>query len=579
MNKKIATCLLMTLLLVGCRIAATSAAAYNWAPVSPPFDSICRILNGKNYDRNITDEDNAWVDQLDDMAAEKQSSVLLSRALYWRAVCNQMLWNPDSCIVLLEKSMALLNESQYDFDYAASAYQLAGNYFRIDRHFDTYQLLTKAIPIFEKHKDFFFLGNTYHLLALLFNDVNDRPMTIQYCELSKENYKKINYPLGKIYFLEAYLIESTERANEAIQLYMQAISENEDDITSVAQAYTNIAGRFISMKEYDSALYYVETGMEYLNQKKYGNALMYAFLLMNKANVYFYQDKYAEALDVLLQADSLSAIHRNEMHILALYNFLSKAYEGLGEKEKAFDYLSLYQRLYEERIGSEEKLDLQRVHARESINRQQDQINLLKKEAELKQSYIYIILLISIAVAIFIFMRMRVKKSENQRLQDSLENEKLITLINKENFEKDMEQKNREISSTILLLSNKNNVLQQINDITKKYMDEGVIPNSYMKKVNEVIGQSLKSDDEWDKLKMHFERVAPEFFTKLKGYSNELTENDLRLCAYIRIGIRAKEIAAMLAVHPNSINCNRYRLRKKFNLDNSESLDDFIRGI
>ena len=80
-------------------------------------------------------------------------------------------------------------------------------------------------------------------------------------------------------------------------------------------------------------------------------------------------------------------------------------------------------------------------------------------------------------------------------------------------------------------------------------------------------------------VKLHFDSVHPDFFRKLKKLSAELTENDLRLCAYIRIGLRAKQIAEMLSVSPDSVNSNRYRLRKKFGLQRGDSLDDFIRRI
>ena len=78
---------------------------------------------------------------------------------------------------------------------------------------------------------------------------------------------------------------------------------------------------------------------------------------------------------------------------------------------------------------------------------------------------------------------------------------------------------------------------------------------------------------------MHFDSVHPNFVTKLKAASEELTENDLRLCAYLRIGMRAKDIASMLSVSPASVNTNRYRIRKKLGLTKEDSLDDYIRSI
>ena len=100
-----------------------------------------------------------------------------------------------------------------------------------------------------------------------------------------------------------------------------------------------------------------------------------------------------------------------------------------------------------------------------------------------------------------------------------------------------------------------------------------------MQQVNNVIGDSLRNDDEWSRFKLHFDSVHPDFFLKLKERCADLTENDLRLCAYIRIGMRAKQIAEMLSVTPDSINTARYRLRKKFGMEKGDKLDDFIRQI
>ena len=146
-------------------------------------------------------------------------------------------------------------------------------------------------------------------------------------------------------------------------------------------------------------------------------------------------------------------------------------------------------------------------------------------------------------------------------------------------FGNDLQQKACEISSNTLLLANKNEVLQQISDLTRRFSDEGSIPREYVKHVNAIIAGSLDNDDEWSRFKLHFDSVHPHFFVRLKELCPDLTENDLRLCAYISIGMRAKQIAEMLNVSPDSINSNRYRLRKKFGLLRGQSLDDYIRKV
>jgi len=83
-------------------------------------------------------------------------------------------------------------------------------------------------------------------------------------------------------------------------------------------------------------------------------------------------------------------------------------------------------------------------------------------------------------------------------------------------------------------------------------------------------------EEDWKDFKLHFEKVHRDFFQKLRNQCPGLTENDLRLCAYIRIGMRIKQIAQMLSVSSESVKTNRYRLRKKLDLPEKLTLDEFI---
>ena len=230
--------------------------------------------------------------------------------------------------------------------------------------------------------------------------------------------------------------------------------------------------------------------------------------------------------------------------------------------------------------------DIPKAQAREAIAGHNDSRRLLEQDAELSRRFMYMSILVCVVVllvcaVLFVYFRQRlkIKKVENRELRNNLQQEALIYSMNRKNFEQDIKQKECEISSSTLLLANKNEVLQQISDITRKYQEMGSIPAEYVKQVNDVIGDSLKNDDEWQRFKLHFDSVHPDFFVKLKEAGTGLTENDLRLCAYIRIGMRAKQIAEMLSVSPDSVNSNRYRLRKKLKIQKGDSLDDFIRKI
>jgi DNA-binding NarL/FixJ family response regulator len=109
--------------------------------------------------------------------------------------------------------------------------------------------------------------------------------------------------------------------------------------------------------------------------------------------------------------------------------------------------------------------------------------------------------------------------------------------------------------------------------------------NSELRNVlqQETVGSLVKSgisdDGDRSKAEEKFLQLRPGFFARLKEINPDLTENDLRLCTYISIGMRAKEIAQQLSVTPDSVNTARYRLRKKLNLKSDEKLDDFLRNL
>lgn len=67
--------------------------------------------------------------------------------------------------------------------------------------------------------------------------------------------------------------------------------------------------------------------------------------------------------------------------------------------------------------------------------------------------------------------------------------------------------------------------------------------------------------------------VYPDFFDGLSTQYPELTEYDLRLCAFYMMGIDTKQIALILNVQPLSIQRSRSRIRKKMALDRDT---DFI---
>ncbi|MFH4966938.1 LuxR C-terminal-related transcriptional regulator [Gaetbulibacter sp. M240] len=155
-----------------------------------------------------------------------------------------------------------------------------------------------------------------------------------------------------------------------------------------------------------------------------------------------------------------------------------------------------------------------------------------------------------------------------------LENKQQLMRFNNEKLRQDIENKNRELGISTMSLIKKNEFLNNI----KKEL-EGIDNVTQLKKINKIIDRNLSDNDDWKLFEEAFNNADKDFLKKIKSSHPELTSNDLRLCAYLRLNLSSKEIAPLLNISPRSVEVKRYRLRKKLNLEHNDSLSDYILEI
>lgn len=580
-NRKLFFFKVTTTLFILALALQTSAHEYHFKPIDSRFDAIARRMNDLDFsnERNLISQQDLTT--LQHIANNSNNPQLKARAIYWQVRSQQMNARPRSCVALLQHAQNLCQPG-YDYDRACIDYQLAGNYERMGYYLKAYNLLSTVLPIFKAHGDHYFMGNAQLLLAQLFSDINDPDNALEALGKAKMYYSRAGFPLNRIYFFEAVLASNNRKAF----LYKQSIESGGDhDWGMTLQALNNLSQWFLTHNLTDSADIYNRQAFKLLAKQAPGNAMFESLCNIIRIRILYAKEQYGRALDLLQHEEGKDAL-KDERMATDIYEMLWRVYDRTGNQAAAYHYLQRYMKSYQANENEIKKQEIPKARAREAIAKRNDTIRLLEQDAELSRRFLYIMILVTAivvvaAAALFVLLRQRIKISriENKALSDNLQKEALIYSVNRQNFERDIKQKECEISSSTLLLANKNEVLQQISDITLRYSQEGRIPQEYVRQINAVIGDSLKNDDEWQRFKLHFDSVHPNFFIKLKEASSELTENDLRLCAYIRIGMRAKQIAEMLSVSPDSINSNRYRLRKKLGLQRGESLDDYIRKI
>jgi DNA-binding CsgD family transcriptional regulator len=70
--------------------------------------------------------------------------------------------------------------------------------------------------------------------------------------------------------------------------------------------------------------------------------------------------------------------------------------------------------------------------------------------------------------------------------------------------------------------------------------------------------------------------VHTNFLEDLKVAFPQLTANDLKLSAYLKMNLSTKEIAQLMKISPRGVEISRYRLRKKLQVPGEVRLFQFF---
>ncbi|MBJ6368437.1 helix-turn-helix and ligand-binding sensor domain-containing protein [Snuella sedimenti] len=166
-------------------------------------------------------------------------------------------------------------------------------------------------------------------------------------------------------------------------------------------------------------------------------------------------------------------------------------------------------------------------------------------------------------------------KNKRELELKELENKEQLMRLNNENLKQDIENKNRELAISTMSLIKKNEFLNSI----KKELGDVTKNNKSLKHVIKIIDRNLNNTDDWHVFEEAFNNADKDFLKKVKTLHPNLTSNDLRLCAYLRLNLSSKEIAPLLNISARSVEVKRYRLRKKMDLQHESSLTDYILEI
>lgn len=558
---------------------AAQTACFPWKPVHPVFDSLASLLDtAAGYSQ---EERESILKELENISLSQNNAILNIRYRYWNASLHGEEWNTtqneNAKNNYLAETLSYTDSINYDYDYARIVFLMHNSPNSTPNYLTQYQQLSALIPIFQKYKDLVYEGNCYRYLGILFAELSQYEQALAYFDKADACYRET----------KAQQALTTNATNRAVLLYYMGLRDSsialfqellEDSLIqqrpqTVISIYINLSLATLSDAERrayeDSAFHLIQRYPEAAGSE-YRNAL-----LVNMAHRYQTSGKHDSAILLLKKALAHAQEENLQNIMLPTFSGLSASYAAQGKYDSAYYYLVRFQGLQDSVKGAGTINEINRKETGMAINEYQNRLSVQEQKMTLQKKLtafvtVSITLLAVILLVILLFLRQKKKLAEASLQNKELHNQRL---------QQEIDYQNRELSSNMLILSENRKFLQQVLLQLEKMRSKGDLSNPAELELRKLITNHIQSEDEWESFKIHFEKVHPDFFNRLKEAHPNLTTNDLKLCAYIRIGLNIKQIAQMTAVLPATIKTNRYLLKKKLQLEEDCSLDDYIAGI
>ncbi len=537
--------------------------------------------------------------------------------------------NTDRSVFYARQALNLANQINFQEGIARSNINF-GYIFTKNRSFQpaiNYYLI--GIKIYDKLNNDSIVSNVYNKIARIFElqGKNNQALdyynkSLQYAEKSCIFYEKayaLNY-IGGIHFDEANF-------NQAYEYFMEGLllREQVGDSIGLAASYNNIGEIFRIRNDFENALDYYFRSMElnkFLNNPEWlainygnigavymeqalfemaynayinaleintslGNDEGIASSLNNLGNYYLSRNDFNNAMELFLQAFQIAKNNNLLPQKSDAALGLSSAYADLSNLDIALDYYKIHAQTKDSIFNLEKTIQIAELEARHNADRAEQQLLLKDQEFRMfeRNKYInslrYTIiiggLILFIVIAALMYGRQRNMRRKDREL---MKKNRQIMEANKRLMESELKTKDNELINFALHIVQKNDFLKSVKndlkDVKNKCEEEKVA------KINELfmkLNQNLRMNTELEKFQKNVDQVNHEFFEKLQTKFPNLTDNEKRLSALLRINLSSKEIATLNNISIKAVEMGRYRLRKKLNLETNDVLARYLHDL
>lgn len=175
------------------------------------------------------------------------------------------------------------------------------------------------------------------------------------------------------------------------------------------------------------------------------------------------------------------------------------------------------------------------------------------------------------------YQKQKARQTQKRLLAEKereMEKERILAKNNE--LEREVNYKSQMLANSTMTLIQKNKMLNELKGFIDDELQQAKSIRKTKNRLMHLINRNLNSDEDWQIFEHNFNQIHQAFMERLQGEFEELSINDLKLAAYIRIGLTSKEIAPLMNISFRSVENNRSRLRKKLQLQATDNLKDFL---
>ncbi|MCL6267113.1 tetratricopeptide repeat protein [Flagellimonas myxillae] len=522
----------------------------------------------------------------------------------------------DSAKIDYTKARIIFRDIEHHGLEAVAIRNFAGVEYNLGNYDEALKILDEGIATLNKHSsDSTALIPFYHNKGLIHNFKGNYRIATQEVIKELRILEKLNRPIQKADALNLLANTESIQANyeKSIEYNLEALKvyrEFNDKLFEV-NVLNDIGLNYYSLENYEQAIVYLEEALEV--NKVIKNQSLKSTVLTNLGNAYAKSNRPSEAIDYISKgietAEKIGA--KNKM--VEGYNALAAVHAGLNNNNLAISYYSksiehinkggskanlsnaykgrseLYARLSNHKLAYDDHLyhkqlsdsiynntksqqigELKTIYEIEKkeqqIAMQEKDIAVLEKEAQI--SYQQKLLLgggLGLALIVlglgFYGFRQKVKRNK----------------LEKEKVDAQLAFKKKELTTHALHLAKKNEVLESVK-LKARALKEKEGGSGYQELIK-TINFDQQDDKNWESFTQYFEQVHKDFATNVKKRFPEVTKNELRFMALMKMNMSSKEIATILNISTDGIKKARQRLRKKMGLSPNDSLENIVLAI